>query len=160
MSLIQWQESYSVGVPFIDSDHQILISLLNQLFEAREEGQTSEVIGSVLNVLVEYTANHFHREERLMEIGEYPDRAAHVELHRALTGRVSAFQQDYADGRHAAIGELFEFLKDWLTGHIIAVDKRYKPFVETVELSPSDLAGTFGDAESEGEDGTTIGAIA
>jgi hemerythrin len=155
MSVIQWQESYSVGVPFIDADHQILISLLNQLFEAREEGQTREVIGSVLNVLVEYTVNHFHREERLMELGGYPDREAHIELHRTLTARVRDFQQQYAGGRHGAVDELFEFLKDWLTGHIIAVDKRYKPYVETVELTPSDLAGTFGDAESEGEDGTT-----
>ena len=67
---------------------------------------------------------------------------------------------DAAQFADVFFSELFEFLKDWLTGHIIAVDKRYKPFVETVELTPSDLAGTFGDAESEGEDGTTIGAIA
>jgi hemerythrin len=144
MPLIQWQDSFSVGVASVDADHQVLVGLLNQLYEAREEGQTRDVVGSVVNVLIEYTVNHFQREEKLMELGGYPEIEVHKDLHRKLTAQVLSFQQQFAGGRNAAVDELFEFLKNWLIGHILMVDTRYRPWVEKVELDARDLGGLLG----------------
>ena len=140
MSLIEWQDSFSVGVAAVDSDHKVLISLLNQLYEAREGGQSQDVVGSVMNVLIEYTMSHFQREERLMELGGYPEIEEHREMHRRLTAQVQTFRAQYEQGRQAAVGELFEFLKNWLIGHILMVDTRYRPWVEKVQLTPEELA--------------------
>jgi hemerythrin-like metal-binding protein len=147
MPLFQWQDSYSVGVPFIDTDHQVLVSLLNQLHEAQEEGQGQEVIGSVLNVLIEYTVNHFRREERLMELGHYPDLAEHRLLHQKLCDEVLRLQAAFESGQGDAVAELNVFLKNWLMGHILGIDTQYKPYVANVEMGPEDLLTPFGMGE-------------
>ncbi|MDR3437184.1 bacteriohemerythrin [Telmatospirillum sp.] len=140
MSLIRWQDSFLIGISAIDSDHQVMVSLLNQLFEAREEGQSRDVVGSVFNVLVEYTVTHFTREERLMKVCGFPDFSLHQELHRRLAVRVQALQQQYECGHHAAVDELLEFLKNWLVEHIIGEDTRIGPWVEGANLSVEELA--------------------
>jgi hemerythrin len=139
MSLIRWQDCFTIGVSFIDADHQVVVSLLNQLYDAREEGQTREVVGSVLNVLIEYTINHFRREERLMEFADYPDLSAHKEQHNCLAGQVRLFQQQYDDGRHAAVDELLDFLKNWLVEHIIGEDTRIWPWVDRAQPTAEEL---------------------
>ncbi len=144
MPLVQWQGSFSVGVPVIDADHKTLISLLNQMHEARQEGHTREVVGSILNVLVEYTVHHFQREEKLMDMAGYPGAQAHKEMHRKLAAEAKLFQLQYEEGRHAAVDELFEFLKNWLVGHILGVDIQIGVWVEKVELEPGNLLGRFG----------------
>lgn len=156
MSLLPWQDSYAVGVPAIDADHRLLFSLVNQLYDAREEGQAREVVASVLQVLVEYTIGHFNREERLMRLVHYPELEKHCQQHRELAVQVRRFQADYDGGRHAAVDELVTFLKGWLTGHILGVDTRYKPYVEQVELTALDLAGPFGDLSVEGPENPPI----
>lgn len=133
MSLVSWQDSYCIGVSSIDDDHKILISLVNQLHDAREEGQTRHVVGSILNVLVEYCSIHFRREEQLMERSCYPELEAHKELHRRLCERVDGLQRQYESGHGAAAEELSGFLKEWLLGHILGVDVRIAPWVGKVE---------------------------
>ena len=135
MSLIRWQDSFTIGVSFIDADHRVVVSLLNQLYDARQEGQTRDVVGSVLNVLIEYTINHFRREERLMELADYPDLAAHKQRHDYLAGQVQLFQQQYDAGRYAAVDELLDFLKNWLVEHIIGEDTRIWPWLGRAGLT-------------------------
>lgn len=140
MSLIRWQDSFSTGLSCIDSDHQVLVSLLNQLSEAREEGQAREVIGSVLNVLVEYTLSHFRREERVMEACDYPGLAEHKDQHRQLALKVRQMRQVYDGGHYTAVDELLTFLKNWLVDHIIGEDTQIAPWVSAAGLGPNDLS--------------------
>lgn len=139
MSLIRWQDSFAIGVASIDSDHQVLVSLLNQLSETREEGQARDVVGSVLNVLVEYTINHFHREEHLMALCGYSDLADHHQKHQRIAARVQKMRQQYESGCHTAVDELLNFLKNWLVEHIIGEDTHIRPWVEGAGLPPEEL---------------------
>lgn len=127
---MQWSDAYRIGVPVIDTDHQLLFALTAQLAEAREEGQTREVVGSVMNVLVEYIVHHFRREERLLQLVEYPELNEHKKGHRQLTGDVFALLDRWQDGKHGAADELVSLMDGWLAGHILGVDTRYKPWVE------------------------------
>jgi hemerythrin len=140
MSLIRWQDSFVIGVASIDSDHQVLISLLNQLSETREEGQARDVICSVLNVLIEYTINHFHREEHLMAMCGHPDLAEHRQQHLRIAARVQSLRQQYESGRHTAVDELLEFLKNWLVEHMSGEDTHVGPWVEGAGSHPEELA--------------------
>lgn len=139
MPLMTWDESFSVGNLLLDSDHHILINLLNQLHDALDTGQSREVVGSVVNVLAEYVEHHFRREEAiLMRVG-YPEREAHGLQHRKLEERFSGIRNRWQAGERSALGEeVLEFLKKWLTDHILVSDKAYRPWLENAEAG---LAG-------------------
>lgn len=144
MPLITWQDSYSVGVELIDNDHKLLVSLINQLNDAMEGGQGRDVVGSVLNVLVEYTVGHFGREELLMQKGGYPDLEAHRKEHGKLTEQVRVIAERYRAGDTGSVdADLLNFLRTWLTGHILGVDKRYAPYVKDVQLTRDEVLSTM-----------------
>lgn len=144
MALFEWRESFSVGCDIIDADHKILISLINQLDDAMETGQARDIVASVLNVLIEYTENHFGREERLMEIGGYPDIVRHKEEHARLTRQVREIRDRLGRGERGVVDEdLLTFLKTWLTGHILGVDMQYRPYIENADYSEQDLLEEF-----------------
>ena len=58
MAYLDWSESYSVGIPKIDMQHQKLVAFLNQLYEAMQAGKGNDVLGKVLNDLAMYTKTH------------------------------------------------------------------------------------------------------
>lgn len=159
MVLITWQDSYSVGVELIDNDHKLLVSLINQLNDASEGGQGRDVVGSVLNVLVEYTNSHFSREEMLMAKGGYPDLVAHQSHHRALSKQVHEMVERYRGDHGAAVDrEVLTFLRDWLTNHILGVDMHYRPYVENVSLTQEEMMTSLGLGDDDMDESAGSGA--
>ena len=67
-----WNESYSVGNEIIDNDHRGLFDTLNSL-ESAAKWPNPEDIAVILETLINYTRNHFQREERLMRGVGYPE---------------------------------------------------------------------------------------
>ena len=130
MVSVAWNESFSVGNAQLDSDHRILFELIAQLHDAMETGQTRDVVGSVVGVLVEYVQYHFRREEALFAATAYPDAQSHAGQHRALEGKVVAIHRRWLDGDRDALDEaVLALLKKWLTEHIMVVDKSYTPWL-------------------------------
>ena len=66
MPLITWTDELSVSVKDLDSQHQKLFDLVNELHEAMRSGKGKEAVGSILNRLADYTKTHLFYEERLM----------------------------------------------------------------------------------------------
>jgi len=127
---IQWTEELSVGNPSLDTDHKLLLDLVNRLDEAIESGRGREEVGTVLNSLLDYTAYHFAREEALMSASGYPDVATHAHTHQVLRLQVSHIRDRFVanpDSIHDR--EVLSFLKNWLTSHILGRDKHYAPFL-------------------------------
>lgn len=135
---MQWSDAYKIGVPTIDADHQLLFALTSQLAAAREEGQVRDVVGSVMNVLAEYVIHHFRREEELMETVGFPELAEHRLEHRFLAKRALDLRHRWRNGDHGATDSLVELLRTWLSGHILVMDIRYKPWVEKYSPDISD----------------------
>jgi len=134
MALMVWDESFDVGHAALDSDHRILVNLLNQLQDAMETGQSRQVVGSVINVLAEYTEHHFRREEAMLAQAGYPRIDAHLALHRQLEERVRDIRDRWTAGDRTALGdEVLGFLKKWLTDHILGADKAYRPWIEGLD---------------------------
>lgn len=133
MALMAWSEAYGVGNAMLDSDHRILVNLINQLHDATETGQSHEVVGTVINVLAEYTEHHFRREEALMDSAGYPELAAHQSTHRALEARMREIRERWNAGQRSVLDEeVLAFLKKWLTDHILGADKSYGPWIEGI----------------------------
>lgn len=67
MSLITWNDSFSVGVKTIDQQHAGLFAIVNELHAAMMKGHAQSVVGPLLDKLVKYTPQHFAYEERMMD---------------------------------------------------------------------------------------------
>ncbi len=143
MPLIHWTPDFSVGVNSLDTDHKILISLINQLDDAIRAGAAGQTIGGVLDALLDYTDYHFAREESLMKACGYPDFDAHVRTHNTLRAQVHDIRVRYRRNPESLHGrEVLAFLKNWLTAHIVGRDKLYMPAMNgaTHEIEQADRA--------------------
>ena len=130
MALIEWCDSYSIGIKSVDEQHQQLVSLINRLNTAIADGECSSVVADILEGLTQYTRIHFAYEEKLFDLHGYPDSDAHKNKHEKLLARVEQFKQDFSYDPTSALSlELMQFLTQWLTGHIQGSDKEYAPFL-------------------------------
>jgi hemerythrin-like metal-binding protein len=129
MALMPWNDKYSVGVRAIDKQHAGLVQTLNELHEAMMKGHAKTVTGTLLHKLVDYTRDHFSAEEKTMADAKYPGLAQHRVKHRELTRQVEEFVSRYERGEAQMNIELLNFLRDWLTTHILKVDHEYGPWL-------------------------------
>jgi len=135
MAIFVWDEKYSVGVRELDTQHKVLIGLLNELFDAMQNGKANEVLGGIISKLVNYTKTHFSTEERYMEQYDYPELAAQKREHNAFTEKVTSFKNDFDAGKVAMSVSITSFLKNWLADHISGSDKKYGPFLNSKGVS-------------------------
>ncbi len=129
MSIIDWNPALSVGIAEVDEQHKKLVKLVNDLFEAMSSGTAKQVVGPVLDELVNYTVYHFATEERLFELHHYPDAAQHIVVHRELTKQAKELQAAWAAGTSTLSVKVAFFLRDWLQNHIQKEDKAYGPYL-------------------------------
>ncbi|GHT90983.1 hypothetical protein AGMMS49545_14460 [Betaproteobacteria bacterium] len=121
----KWSDEYSVGIDEIDEQHKTLFTLIDRLHQAILHKEGSKVCGGILNELVDYTRIHFSLEQTLMRVGGYPEYAEHCGLHKALVDEVEALQHKIETGQAAISFELLQFLRNWLTKHILGEDMKY-----------------------------------
>jgi len=123
MNYIKWSNELELGVPFIDSDHRVLIRLLNQVAACIEANEETTVLGSVISSLADYTIYHFEREERFQEMANHSGLSEHKERHAELAQKVEAYKDSFlADPQNFSGKELLTFLSKWLTDHILGDD--------------------------------------
>lgn len=125
MSFAAWNDSYSVKVLQIDTEHKKLFAIISDLYDGMKAGRGKDVLGNVLNQLVNYTERHFSGEEELMRKAGYADLEKHISVHREFTTKIKGFANDVRSGAAGVSVELLNFLNDWLTQHIKGTDQRY-----------------------------------
>ncbi len=131
MPLLNWDNNYSVNIQEIDNQHQLLIKLINELHDAMKIGKGKEALGSILNELVNYTVYHFGYEEKLFSTYGYSESIQHKAAHDKLVEQVKQIQKEYESGKTVFTLEVMNFLKDWLSGHIVGTDKKYSSFLNS-----------------------------
>lgn len=122
MPIVEWSDTFKLGVPLIDGHHQKLVGLLNKVYDdvAREAPATETCL--VLQELFEYTTYHFRAEEDWMKENGYPGLAGHIELHEEFSSKLDEIVIDYLSGKPNPNNEVFTFLTDWLLKHILKSD--------------------------------------
>ncbi|MGC4048345.1 MAG: bacteriohemerythrin [Paludibaculum sp.] len=120
-----WKDAYSVQVPEIDEQHKRLVAIINRLQDAMLQGQGRAVIESVLSDLEDYTRTHFTFEEDLLAKHGYPKFMAHEAQHRAFVAQLMQLRAEYRAGSITMSVQVMEFMKDWLTQHIMQEDRGY-----------------------------------
>ncbi len=129
MALLNWNNSYSVGNAELDTQHQKLVSMINELFDALKEGKGNDIQGKILKELISYTQNHFRKEESMFERTSYSEVIAHKAKHKEFEARISDFKKSFDSGKIGLSIEIMNFLKDWLINHIKGTDKGYVSFL-------------------------------
>jgi hemerythrin-like metal-binding protein len=88
-------------------------------------GNGQEAVDGTVSDLLEYTRTHFQGEEALLEKTNYPQLAAHREMHRSFVTKVQSLQNLAKTGKRANANQVLSLARDWLVHHIQKADKQY-----------------------------------
>lgn len=130
MSLMQWDDTMTVGVEEMDEQHKTLIAMINEAYEAIQR-HDEHMLSALIDKMREYAVMHFHAEEELLEQYEFPELEGHRKLHDAFNDKVDEFQQNLFEKTN--LSQIFVFLSRWLTSHIMEEDRKYMAFAPKTE---------------------------
>jgi len=129
MIFFPWKEEYSVGIASIDQQHKALVGIINELYDGMVDTRGEVTLRQVFEELIAYCSLHFEAEEELFELHGYAGAVAHRVEHEELTRRVLEYGRLLdAEGWVSPLA-VAAFLKDWLSGHILHIDKGYSAFL-------------------------------
>ena len=132
MALIQWDDSFSIGVEKIDAQHKTWISTINDLHDALTEKKSdnlTEKTNNAIDAMWEYTRFHFKTEEAYMKSINYPDLPRHQAIHDKFSLDVLKIHNDVKDGKMVLSTTVMKMLTNWLQEHILKEDKKIKSFL-------------------------------
>lgn len=154
MSLIEWQDDYSVGVHSLDTDHQLLISLVNQIGSALgSANQRFETVASILNALQDYAEYHFAREEALMAACYYPELPAHKAEHEQILAQLLTFRYQFTnEPGEVNTDDLLTFLVYGFKDHMLEADKDFEPYMANAREAVQKANEAFVNREDDAGD--------
>jgi methyl-accepting chemotaxis protein len=120
---LEWGPAWLTGHAVIDADHKMLVQYVNELNAAMREGRGRSVALDVLRKLVQYTRDHFGREEEIWRQGGLSSLGQHLRVHADLVAKVESFERDFAAGHAELTADLMSFLREWLINHVFKTDK-------------------------------------
>lgn len=141
-AIVNWQDSYSVGMAEIDEQHRALFDTVNRLWAAIIGKGEPAVVLALLDELEGYTVQHFSAEEIFMRQNGFPDFERHKKLHAVFVQRMAQERRAAAAGKSLSL-DLLHFLKDWLIEHIQVEDQRYAAFCRESKKKDLGLGGLF-----------------
>jgi hemerythrin len=115
----------------MDSQHKMLIEIINELHEAMLTQKGNQEVGLALDRMMEYTQRHFRDEERILAANQYPLYAYQKSQHDAFILKVQEFKHELQQGKLTLSIQVSKFLKDWLINHIQGEDKKYGIFLNS-----------------------------
>lgn len=131
MKVCEWSNDYSVGIAELDSHHQRLFTILDDLFTLMSEGAKDRSIIRVIEELMDYTHYHFTEEERIMAKMGYPDLEQHQQLHQELIQLMQGFYAEAQNGMAIFVAtKVANIGLEWLKNHILQVDHKYYEYMK------------------------------
>ncbi len=130
MKTIEWNDSYKTGIETIDNQHKGLFDLINQLSKELDENQEKKILEKTIEKLFDYTKYHFSTEEYLMRKANYERYDEHKKAHDLFSNKVKEFIIAYSEGKENLTEDIIVFLIDWISNHILKVDKEYISYLK------------------------------
>lgn len=122
-TFLKWNDGYSTGNAQIDGEHQQLMNIINELYIKLWSGEKNPDYNPILLRLDGYTRDHLRREEELLASKSAPGLDGHKSIHREFIKKLEAFKLAFDQGNVGLSMEMMAFLKNWLSQHIVKVDK-------------------------------------
>ena len=124
ISKIVWDSSFETGIAEIDTQHQQLVQLINELADGVGHVSKADLANCVLR-LKEYAQFHFKAEETIMAAAGYADLEEHRGEHAAFIDQILLFDLDVILATEGLAWDMLHFLREWLTNHILISDKKF-----------------------------------
>ncbi|MFW9920446.1 MAG: bacteriohemerythrin [Candidatus Thorarchaeota archaeon] len=137
MSDVIWNDSLSVNIELIDTQHKELIKRISSISEAVDSHQSPEVVLNTLSFMSEYTDFHFSTEEKHMKEQNYPAIDLHLKQHEEFKAMVKTMITDFQEeGPTPALGKSINtYLMNWLVDHIKSIDTKFGEFLRSKGFS-------------------------
>ncbi len=81
---VHWEDSYAIGIRYIDDQHKKLFDLVNKLYDLKDNANIKEEIREILYAFRDYTIIHFKDEEEYMKSISYPKLQEHKHKHKKI----------------------------------------------------------------------------
>jgi hemerythrin len=124
MSVLQWQDRFSIGIAEVDHEHRELIQLINDLHAALGGDRSQERVEEFLGEILARIAAHFALEEKSMVALVYPERGAHKQDHERLLDEIRDIMDDVNDRGILDEARFSERLSAWFGDHFASFDER------------------------------------
>lgn len=141
MPIATWNDTFKTGYKPVDTQHENLFGMVNQLHDAIIAGKGTESLAPTLEKLAAYTIDHFAEEEKLMKSINYPDFAAHKAKHVDLSNQVKDLMAKFKEGKLVLSMTISTFLANWLKHHIKEEDVTLIQYVKEHPVSQNASAG-------------------
>ncbi|HBE03794.1 MAG: hypothetical protein A2096_15920 [Spirochaetes bacterium GWF1_41_5] len=128
MPIFEWDKDFEVTVETFNEQHRYLVSLINNLYNEMKAGKGSAYMEKLLDELVVYAASHFQNEEEMMDKHQFPELEIHRNEHENFKSRLKELCKNYYNKKSKLEIETFQFLKNWLSRHILGLDQKYSEF--------------------------------
>jgi len=125
----KWKKNYSVNIDLIDNQHKKLFDMIDNFYENIRAKSNNELIGELIGQMKSYVKEHFNTEERLFEKYNYPDAEQHKKQHAEYIEKVESLEKRLNNGQLVISFEVTNFLKQWISNHIMVTDKKYSEFM-------------------------------
>ncbi len=129
--LIKYSDYYTVSVEEFNGAHRTIMDYINAVHAAVKADADMAQIRKILVDMAEFTIGHFASEERQFVKHQYPEYDAHKRLHEDLLGKVKSIIDKLGSGEEVNLIDVLKFLRHWLQAHILIVDKKYGPFLNS-----------------------------
>lgn len=125
MHIVEWSDSFVLGIDEIDRQHRALVGMINALDASTHGDYRPETTARMLDELSDYVRDHFALEERLMAGGGCTPELVtrHCGEHAYFRSVLTDLKKDFAGGRTNITVPLIEYLVHWLLHHIVVVDR-------------------------------------
>jgi hemerythrin len=124
MSLLRWEDRYSVGVAAVDHEHRELIALINRLYGEASARGSKEAAVNFFGDLFKAISSHFALEERLMRERGYDQLIKHKNDHERLLDEIRDIMEDFEACDQLDEKHLAQRLDAWFSRHFETHDAR------------------------------------
>ncbi|NHA13397.1 GGDEF domain-containing protein [Thioalkalivibrio sp. XN279] len=163
MTAFKWNQNFVTGLGEVDSQHQRLVQLINELGDMLGENQFTQAdLESLLGELADYAKHHFSEEETLMARAGIDPRhlQAHEAAHAGFLEEVALLQAGLQGDSAQAAMRLLDYLTHWLAFHILGQDQNMAAQLGMIAAgaSPAEAFATK-EAESAGATEPLLAAL-
>jgi len=124
MSLIEWKEQFSVGVPSVDLEHRELIELINDLHGLMGKGASHRQVTAALGEIYAQISAHFALEEKFMRDTGYSAYTEHKNDHESLLDELRDIMDRVEDDGSYDEARLSLELGRWFSEHFRTHDAK------------------------------------
>ncbi len=147
VNILEWNDQLATGLASVDSQHQRLVAIINELGAMHVKKATAEEIAPALKALRDYTVYHFEHEEELMKVWPVSEahKTIHIKSHQGFVNCIDRTAEMAADNPADVVDHLLSFLVKWLVHHISGEDMRMAKEIMALQSGASiDQAGPAG----------------